>query len=241
MTCPECRREVDVPERGVKAFTDNRYVEELLRLQKLQQCLKHRLPLHFFCEDCQEQICSSCTTVKHKGHDVIEIDDKANSCKAELSNTKDNVRELSLELGAHLNKLNEAVDRVNRITSENLDVVDERREELHEKIKELQLKVKVETEKQKMKILQHQKENLKKLEKVKEETLKAKSSFDEMYIDIEKAMKKLSNNEIVENKGTVEKSFRNKKMDILVNNEFHVKLNNVIFTKKDIKLELKTR
>ena len=201
--------------------------------------MRHSSPLLFFCQDCQEQICTSCTTVRHKGHDVKELEDKAKSCKAEMSNTKDNMRELSIELGAHLDKLNEAVDKVKRTTSQNLDAIDERREELHKKIKEMHTMLEAETEKQKMELFRQQKENLEKLEKAKENTLNTKSSFDELYMDIGKAMINMSNNEMVQNKGTVEKAFLDNKRKTLVNNDFDVQLNESQFKKQDVIPEMK--
>ena len=234
LICPECKAKHNIPERGVGAFPD-----DALMRNKMFQCMKHFSPLIFFCEECQEQVCTSCTVAKHKGHDVKELEDKANSCKTEMSYTKDKVRELSIELGSHLDQLNEAVDKVKRTTSQNLDVVDERREEIHKKIKEMYAMVQAETEKQKMELYRYQKENLEKLKKAKEETLKAKSSFDELYVDIRKEMMNMSNNEIVQKKRTVEKSFEDNKRKVLVNNEFDVHLNDIRFEKKVVIPEMK--
>ena len=140
-------------------------------MKKTHQCLKHFLPLHLFCdnEECQVQICSSCAPVKHNGHKLVDIEDKAVELKGNMANTRERAREISLALGAHLDELNKVVEKVNKSTSENLDAVDNTSEELHKKIQELHKKVQTETEDQKMKLLQNQKKELAKLNTAKEE------------------------------------------------------------------------
>ena len=82
-------------EKGVGGFPENRYVEDLLKMKKTHQCLKHFLPLHLFCdnEDCQVQICSSCAPVKHNGHKLVDMEDKAVELKGNMANTREKVRE----------------------------------------------------------------------------------------------------------------------------------------------------
>ena len=208
ITCPECRKTLDVPERGVAGFPENRYVEDLLKMKKSHQCLKHFLPLHLFCdnEDCQVQICASCAAVKHSGHKLLDIEDKVVQLKGNMANTKDKAREISIALGAHLDELNKATEKVKRSTSENLDAVDSTIEELNRKIQELHEKVQAETEEQKMKLLQNQKNQLTQLDKAKEEVLCSKSLFDGLYMDVEKSMT-LSDKEIIQINQTLENSF----------------------------------
>ena len=62
--------------------------------------------------------------------------------------SNNSMNELSWELGAHLDKLNEAVQIVKKNASQNLDEVDKRREKLDKKIRELHDMIQTETEKQ---------------------------------------------------------------------------------------------
>ena len=159
--CPECREEYDVSEKGVKRFPDNRWIEDLLIRKMTFECLEHSLPLHFFCNnaECQEQICSACAIVEHKDHNIMKLKDKAVTVKEEMSKTKDNVREISLELGAHLDRINKELEDVKTTSSRNCDAVEERRKELHEKIKQLQEKVQEEMERQKIELSQNETES----------------------------------------------------------------------------------
>ena len=226
ITCPECRTNIDLPEKGVGGFPENRYVEDSLKMKKTHQCLKHFLPLHLFCdnEDCQIQICSSCAPTKHNGHKVIDIEDKAVQLKGSMANTKEKAREISLALGAQLDELNKAVEKVNTSTSENLDAVDNTREELHKKIRELHEKAQAETEEQKMKLLQNQKNELAKLNQAKAEVLNSKTLFDGLYMDVEKSMT-LSNNEIVQINQTFENSFLELKVNEIFYKNYNVEAN----------------
>ena len=63
--------------------------------------------------------------------------------------------------------------------------------------------------------------------------------FDELYVDIGKAMVNMSNNKIVQNKGTIEKSFMDSRRKILVNHNLDVKVNEIQFKKEDVIPEMK--
>ena len=188
-------------------MTDNRYVEDLLKIKKAPQCKKHFLPLHLFCKNCLVEICPSCAAVKHKEHDVVDLEDRVETIKAEMYNKKENVREISLLLGSHLRKLNDAIYEVNASTSQNLDAIDAVREELHKKVKEMHEVIQIETEKQKTKLLQNQKENIAKINRLREETLRSKLLFDQFCKDIENVMKISVDNDIVQTKYAFDKDF----------------------------------
>ena len=63
--------------------------------------------------------------------------------------------------------------------------------------------------------------------------------FDELYVDMGNAMVNMSNNKIVQNKGTIEKSFMDSRRKILVNNNLDVKVNEIQFKKEDVIPEMK--
>ncbi len=88
-SCPICRKKTVVPERGLGALPDNRYLQELIdRIisEEKKICSKHGTILSLFCNDkeCQECICVSCSVVKHKGHDIIDLIDKAEEAKKKM-------------------------------------------------------------------------------------------------------------------------------------------------------------
>ncbi len=67
-------------------LTDNRYLQEFIEFKLQQQhttCTKHKAALTLFCneEGCQECICVGCTVIQHKGHDIVELEDKAQSAR----------------------------------------------------------------------------------------------------------------------------------------------------------------
>ena len=140
----------------MQAFPDNRYVEEMIRREKLMQigdkCQKHKQDLVLFCNDkeCQGQICPACVFVKHKDHNIIDLTSKAEEVRGKMADRKEKARDISLLLGNYLTELNVVEEKVNTETLENLDKVDEAREILHKYIKYLHQRVQEETEAHKM-------------------------------------------------------------------------------------------
>ena len=222
-------------------MTDNRYLEDLLKIKKAHQCKKHFLPLHLFCKNCLEEICPSCAAVKHKGHDVMDLEDRVETIKAEMYNEKENVREISLLLGSHLRKLNDAIYEVNAMTSQSLDAIDEAREELHRKVKELHERIQIETERQKTKLLQNQKENIVKINNLRQETLRSKLLFDQFCKDIENALKTSGDNEIAQTKYTIDRDFLELKRNALLRLSYEFDGNILKYTKPDFSTQLKLK
>ena len=222
-------------------MTDNRYVEDLLKIKKTHQCKKHLLPLHLFCKNCLEEICPSCAAVRHKGHDVMDLEDRVETIKAEMYNKKENVREISLLLGSHLRKLNDDIYEVNAMTSHSLNAIDEAREELHRKVKEIHERIQTETEKQKTKLLQNQKENIVKINNLRQETLRSKLLFDQFCKDIENALKTSGDNEIAQTKYTIDKDFLELKRNSLLRLSYDFDGNILKYTKPDFSTQLKLK
>ena len=236
LTCPECRKIIDVPGRGVKAFTDNRYVEEILEMKKIPQCPKHFLPLHLFCDNtgCQTHICSSCAAVKHKGHHIVEPDEKVECVMTEMSITKDHVSSLIVAFGKHLEKLSEAIDMVNSSTSKNLDEIDDAREKLHKKVKELHEKIQAETEMTKIELLKNRREISKKLNKAREDTIHAKREASAIYKDIEISMEKRSNDELIQRQDSIDKDLSEMRKKLRIKKSYDIEVNMLKYTKPNI-------
>ena len=158
--CPECRAETKIPDRGVEAFKDNTYAEEMIRMAKVTQigaiCQVHKSHLVLFCNEkgCKRQICSACVFVDHMGHQIINLKNKADEVREQMSERKEKARDISLIFGDYLTELNAVEQKVNRDTSENLDKVDEAREVLHKRIQDLHKKVQEETEAYKIELIQ---------------------------------------------------------------------------------------
>ena len=94
-----------IPDRGVEAFRDNTYAEEMIRIAKVTQigaiCQVHKSHLVLFCneEGCQKQICSACVFVDHKGHQIINLKNKADEVREQMSERKEKARDISLIFG----------------------------------------------------------------------------------------------------------------------------------------------
>ena len=88
--------------------------------------------------------------------------------------------------------------KVNRDTSENLDKVDEAREVLHKRIQDLHQKVQEETEAYKMELIQVQNRNLEQLKNMKDKVQQRKAQLDSFYVDVEKSINSLSDNDVVQ-------------------------------------------
>ena len=214
-------------------------MEDVLKIKKTHQCKKHFLPLHLFCKNCLEEICPSCAAVKHKGHDVVDLEDRVETIKAEMYNKKENAREISLLLGSHLRKLNDAVYEVNASTSQNLDAIDAVREELHGKVKEMHEIIQLETEKQKIKLLQNQKKNMVKINRLREETVRSKLLFDQFCKDIENVMKTSADNDMAQTKYAFDKDFLELKRKSLLKLSCDFKGSVLKYTKLDFSTQLK--
>ena len=88
--------------------------------------------------------------------------------------------------------------KVNRDTSKNLDKVDEAREFLHKRIQDLHKTVQEETEAYKMELIQVQNRNLEQLKNMKDKVQQRKAQLDSFYVDVEKSMNNLSDNDVVQ-------------------------------------------
>ena len=81
LECPQDRQKHKA-ERGVKTFSQNKYILSYLRKDKKQQdsehdeeCAEHNLKMVLFCkhEDCNKALCPICLSESHLGHNVVNI------------------------------------------------------------------------------------------------------------------------------------------------------------------------
>ena len=174
-----------------------------------EMCQKHKQHLVLFCgnQQCQERICPACVLVQHQGHKIIGLVTKAGEIKDKMEVRKNGARDISLLLGKYLVELNEVEEKVKKETSGSLDQIDNAREQLRQRIKELHQKVQEETEAHKLETLFIQKENLAAIQEKKETIQHCKAQLDSFYVEVEKSMNSLSENALVQNDGNVEKVF----------------------------------
>ena len=242
--CPECRSETKIPDRGVEAFPDNRYAEEMIRLMKVMQigdmCQKHKQHLVLFCndKDCQEQICPACVFVKHKDHNIMDLSSKADEVRGKMADRKEKARDISLSLDKYLAELNSTEDRINKETSENLDKIDKTRERLHRRIQDLHQKVQEETEAHKMGLLQIQRCNLEQVKVAKDEVQRCKAQLDSFYVDVEKSINCLSDNAVVQNGENVEQVFQDLSRKDITQKKFNMVIQEPNYEQPDLPAQL---
>ena len=231
-------------DRGVEAFPDNRYVEEMIRREKLMQvgdrCRKHKQHLVLFCNEtgCQEQICPACVFVKHKDHKIIDLTSKAEEVRAKMEDKKGKARDISLILADYMTEINTLEEKINRDTSQNLDKVDVAREQLHERIQELHKKIQQETEAHKAELIQTQKKNLAQLKNTKDKIQQCKAQLDSFYVEVEKSINCLSDNAVVQNDGNVEQVFKDLCLKELRVKTFSIELQEYKYEPPELPAEL---
>ncbi len=100
------------------------------------ECKKHRQPLVLFCneEGCQTALCSACIVTKHKGHDIIDIDDKAESIKEEVKKVKAKSQEMKDIFTKQIRDLKEAEQKLKNDDSKTLDDLDRTRALLYQQL-----------------------------------------------------------------------------------------------------------
>ena len=81
LSCPTCRRSIELPKGGTRAFpvafTLNNLKELYSQMKKTADlsvtkeasCSDHGKPLEFFCETCATVICSHCSVLNHRHHE----------------------------------------------------------------------------------------------------------------------------------------------------------------------------
>ncbi len=138
--CPICRTRTAVPERGMEALPDNRYLQELIENQAREQwktCRKHNTALSLYCNDCEKCICASCGLVTHRTHDIIELDDKAQAAKKEM---QDGVTKATKHIEGWqdlVGKIDEGKEKVSVMTDAALKKIEDSRSEFRNMIKRL--------------------------------------------------------------------------------------------------------
>lgn len=99
LTCPNCRKKVNVPKAGVAAFQTNFYIheEDLARARSTgsnckTSCTKHSgTKLSFYCRSCEESICQHCRQAEHRHHSVDDLSHVVQSPKQKLNKNNSHI------------------------------------------------------------------------------------------------------------------------------------------------------
>ncbi|XP_046564654.1 E3 ubiquitin-protein ligase TRIM33-like [Haliotis rubra] len=133
--CPNCvhahKRNSVTKDHTVNSF-DQMKGQPVQSVRRPHQCGQHQLPLQFYCCNCNQVICVSCTVVEHKGHSIVSVDaahhEKLNSTKDMLVKVEErtkNLRQLVSNLQSKINnfKLSQKVarDDINRVFEDLFD------------------------------------------------------------------------------------------------------------------------
>ncbi len=104
--------------------------------QQNYQCKKHRQPLVLFCneEGCQIAVCSACIVTKHKGHDIIDIDDKAESIKKEVRDQEAKSQKMQGIFTKLIRDWKEAEEKLKNTESKTLEDLDRTRAIIHQQV-----------------------------------------------------------------------------------------------------------
>ncbi len=117
---------LQIPSGGVKAFPANRYILKDIKAREQQskshdECPKHKgQPLILFCDEkqCQMMICWACDrTGRHKGHKMVEIDEKADEIKKKVQEFNKNSQKIKDVFDEQITTITEVIENINTTTS----------------------------------------------------------------------------------------------------------------------------
>ncbi len=138
-------------------------------------CLTHNQPLTVYCKNsrCQAPLCVRCFMLKHKDHEVVDLEDMAEEGKHELKNIEKKCREV-IEMCINKEKALETAEiDLRSNTSRAIDDVDRTRMDLLKEIQQV-------AEELKIKISTNHEDQGKEIAQAKQKILYSKESFEEV-------------------------------------------------------------
>ncbi|KAK6190404.1 hypothetical protein SNE40_002283 [Patella caerulea] len=91
--CPLCRKEITVPDGGVKDFSANFYIADTPQVPPQQtsrcMCTLHLREKELFCCKCCEAVCIRCCISGHAGHSLETVHDVENKLRRELEQLRE--------------------------------------------------------------------------------------------------------------------------------------------------------
>ncbi|CAH1251729.1 TRIM3 [Branchiostoma lanceolatum] len=129
MSCPNCRKDVKLPDTGVRGLPENFWVGNLrqvlserreLEVRELgmrregRECTTHEGELlRYFCTRCDETVCSECMILGHKNHDVTRLGDVLEQQRAKVKVQLESGRKRAQELTGRLREMAETDAELN--------------------------------------------------------------------------------------------------------------------------------
>ncbi|KAI8487478.1 hypothetical protein Bbelb_347120 [Branchiostoma belcheri] len=123
MSCPNCRKDVKLPDTGVRGLPENFWVSNLrqvlserreLEVRELgmrregRECTIHEgEQLRYFCTRCDVTVCSECMIQGHKNHDVTRLADVLEQQRAKVKVQLERGRERAQVLTGRLRDMSE--------------------------------------------------------------------------------------------------------------------------------------
>ncbi len=213
---------MQIPRGGAESFPSNRYVVEMMRIQKNASaqtshvCKQHASQQTIFCDEknCQALLCPTCILVKHRDHKLIDIPDK-------VDQIRDGLRELKIKTIDQKNKFTKQIEKmhiikevVNTSASKALDEVDNAKSKQLKELENAMKEVQKEADIVKTKITQNQQKQLKDVELTSADLKKKKEDLEEcikliaQFIEAREAIDVILNKDII---GQIFKEISNKK------------------------------
>ncbi len=195
--CPTCRRRTNVNE-----LTDNRYLQEFIEF-KLQQehttCTKHKAAITLFCneEGCQECICVGCTVVQHRGHDIIELEDKAQSAVKLMKDGIERAKKCTEGWDEFVGEMEGGKATVNKEMDEALKKIEDTKQEFNAKIIHLSSLMEEATNKQIAQIQATNWNSITQLENYQDDINQKKSAIDRQIEKMEKQLREDHESEVI--------------------------------------------
>ena len=157
--CPECRKNHKLPPAGPKGFPTNRYVRQILDLEKkiteqkrtcekASLCQVHRKPCVMFClrKECWKTLCLKCPVQEHLEHNLVSLDENIQESQ-ELKQMKQSVADTRKSLEAYeaqitearqlvLGKETQANEAIEKTAAELKLMIDRKTKELKKKVRQ---------------------------------------------------------------------------------------------------------
>ncbi len=166
-------------------------------------CEKHRQPMVIFCDGkyCQEIVCQTCVLLKHKDHKVMEIFEKADEVKKEMTKLQPTIQNHIVQCTTHIEKLDEIKKDISASGKEVLDKIEAER-------KKLVFKIEREAAEKTRRVFEIHQNDLKKIDFTCDDLKSRKANLEECKTMIEKLNLEENSTKIISEQANVEQHYR---------------------------------
>ena len=155
LSCPTCRHETEVPDKGVGSFPVAFHLNDLKEMYSLTKktanlqeatCSDHGKQFEFFCETCNTVICSHCLARNHKHHEYELITDcytkhceKLRECLSPVEGKKEALKKVLSALAEREGEIRErgegVLEEIHEMVEEVMNVLRQSERKLTEQAK----------------------------------------------------------------------------------------------------------